>query len=91
VGGCMRRILIMMRSSSERSTFFNSLLVMIKGDDARSEELRRCHHNRMLEGVRDHQGKKTDLMKCCECGALVPRPSHKAILESTPGPPPAAS
>jgi hypothetical protein len=26
VGGCMRRILIMMRSSSERSTFFNSLL-----------------------------------------------------------------
>ena len=27
VGGCMRRIRIMMRSSPERSTFFNSLLV----------------------------------------------------------------
>jgi len=39
-----------------------------------------CLHNRLLESVLDQDGRKTDMMKCCECGALVPRP--------LPNPPP---
>jgi hypothetical protein len=36
-----------------------------------------CLHKRLLEGVRNGEGKKTDTMKCCECGALVPPLSQK--------------
>ena len=34
-----------------------------------------CQHKRLLECVYDREGKRTEMMKCCECGGLVPRPS----------------
>ena len=37
-----------------------------------------CQHRRLLERIPDREGHKTDAMKCCECGALVRRPAHKA-------------
>jgi hypothetical protein len=35
-----------------------------------------CDHNRLLEAERDRAGNRTDKVRCCECGALVHRPSH---------------
>ena len=40
------------------------------------KEVPPCHHKRLLESVSDGKGIKTDMMKCCECGALVPRPAQ---------------
>jgi hypothetical protein len=37
-----------------------------------------CQHQRLLERVPDQQGNKTDMMKCCECGAVVFKPAQKA-------------
>ncbi len=30
-----------------------------------------CLHSRMLENICDTYGKKTDTLRCCECGAFV--------------------
>lgn len=38
-----------------------------------------CQHKRLLEGVYDHQGKKIDIMKCCECGDIVPHPASSKM------------
>ena len=36
-----------------------------------------CRHGRLLERTQEENGAKGNMMKCCECGALIPRPSHK--------------
>jgi hypothetical protein len=41
-----------------------------------AKEVTPCHHQRLLEHVSDGEGTKTDMMKCCECGAMVPRPAQ---------------
>jgi hypothetical protein len=40
------------------------------------KEVLPCHHKRLLERVSDGEGTKSDMMKCCECGAMVPRPAQ---------------
>ena len=40
----------------------------------------KCQHNRLIEGVRDSQGTPTHMLKCCECGALMPRTSQSSQL-----------
>ena len=50
---------------------------MSNGDDAGTEKgPRQCLHTRLLESAWGHGNKEADVMKCCECGALVPRPVH---------------
>jgi hypothetical protein len=56
---------------------------MSDGDDAWAEKgPRQCLHTRLLESARDDEDKKGDVMKCCECGTLVPRPAHFPNRES---------
>ena len=38
-----------------------------------------CHHARLLEALYDAHDHLTDRMKCCECGGIVPRPSHGVV------------
>ena len=38
-----------------------------------------CQHARLLEAVYDAHDNLTDRMKCCECGAIVSRPSHRMV------------
>ena len=44
------------------------------------EQLPKCQHSRLLEGIQDSQGNPTDTLKCCECGALVPRTRQHSRL-----------
>jgi hypothetical protein len=46
------------------------------GVSPREEGPQQCLHNRLLERVEDRKGERLAMMKCCECGALVQRPSH---------------
>ena len=44
-------------------------------------DVSQCQHKRLLERTYDHEGKKTEnIMKCCECGTLVPKPSSWKML-----------
>ena len=45
-----------------------------------SKRVPQCHHQRLLERVSDREGNKTEMMKCCECGAVV----HKSSSENVP-------
>ena len=36
-----------------------------------------CQHQRLLERVLDAEGRKTDNMKCCECGGVVQASQQK--------------
>jgi hypothetical protein len=38
-----------------------------------------CQHKRLLERFTDREGKKTEMMKCCECGALMPKPASSRM------------
>jgi hypothetical protein len=46
-------------------------------DAGKNKNPSQCQHKRLLEGVPDREGKKTEMMKCCECGALMPKPSSR--------------
>jgi hypothetical protein len=48
-----------------------------KGSDL-DKTVSECQHRRLLERVPDREGHKTDMMKCCECGAIVFKPARKA-------------
>jgi hypothetical protein len=39
-----------------------------------------CLHRRLVEAVLDSEGNKTNSMRCCECGVLVPRRPQPASL-----------
>jgi hypothetical protein len=57
---------------------------MSNDDDAGGEQgPRQCQHTRLLESAWGHGNKEADAMKCCECGALVPRPVHFLNRESS--------
>lgn len=59
---------------------------MSDGDEARREknDPARCRHTRLLEHVRDGDGRTTNRLQCCECGALVARPLDKPTSSQSP-------
>jgi hypothetical protein len=41
------------------------------------EALKPCLHNRLLERIAGNEPDKyVTMMRCCECGKLISRPSH---------------
>lgn len=49
--------------------------------DPNSDSSPQCLHKRLLEKVLDSHGNKTDFMRCCECGALMPPKHRQASLQ----------
>lgn len=45
---------------------------MDEGDAGKNKSPSECQHKRLLERTYDREGKKTEMMKCCECGTLLP-------------------